>query len=567
MSRKFLTSIDLSSLTTGGLVAPVVITGGKLTTAVHAAGYAALNIPSASTTLTTPASGDLWNLSNALTFYNGTANKTIAYTDFSNASGTLSIANGGTGANISATQYGIPYFATTTTMGSTGAGDSTKVLLGNASGAPTWTSYAGLVVNNATAATTAANLSTTYGTTPQILQQSGTNTTTLIAAGTSGQALVQGASSVAFSSSLSGVTSLGTLTGLTMGGAINLQSTTGSDGYAITGLKNPTNAQDAATKYYVDNIAQGINAHDAVTYATTAALGTTGNLVGGTITTTYNNGTSGVGATLTVATSSNWTAITIDGQSLTANDRVLIKNQASSLQNGIYTVTTVGAVGNTTSFVFTRATDSDQVPDVASGDLTYVLTGSSNGGNGFIQTSVVSTIGTSSITWTQFSGSSTTLAGAGLKPNVTNPNQIDVASTTLSVTADAVDLASISPTTTGSAGTGTVVQSHTVDTYGRVTATTYAAVPYTALATSSSTTTTYAPSATISAARKVSGTIGTVAANTAITVNHGFTGMVVAQLFDSSGVQVDVDVSTSSGITTFLSATTALTGYQYAIVG
>jgi hypothetical protein len=173
----------------------------------------------------------------------------------------------------------------------------------------------------------------------------------------------------------------------------------------ITGLGAPTADGDAATKLYVDTVSAGINVHEAVNYATTGALGTTGNLVGGTITTTYANGTNGLGATLTIATSSNWTAITIDGQSLTVTNRVLIKNQVADLQNGIYTVTQVGAVGNTTSFIFTRAVDNDQSPEIDAGDLTYVVAGTVNGGDGYVQTASSITVGTTGVVWTQFSGS------------------------------------------------------------------------------------------------------------------------------------------------------------------
>jgi filamentous hemagglutinin len=189
----------------------------------------------------------------------------------------------------------------------------------------------------------------------------------------------------------------------------------------ITGLGTPTADTDAATKLYVDQIAAGLHVHPSVNYATTGALGTSGNLVGGTITTTYNNGTSGVGATLTIATSSNWTNIQVDGQTVTANDRILIKNQggtASNLQNGIYTVTSVGAVGNTTSFVFTRAVDADQSPEIDAGDLTYVVAGTVNGGDGYVQVVNSVTVGTTAIQWSQFSGSGAvpiaTVTSAGL---------------------------------------------------------------------------------------------------------------------------------------------------------
>lgn len=351
--------------------------------------------------------------------------------------------------------------------------------------------------------------------------------------------------------------------GGTMSGAIAM------GGSKITGLGTPTAGDDAATKSYVDNVSQGLNSHDAVNYATTGALGTTGNLVGGTITTTYANGSSGQGATLTIGTSSNWTAITIDGQSLTVTDRVLIKNQASALQNGIYTVTSVGEVGNTTSFVFTRATDNDQVPELEAGDLVYVLAGTSNGGNGFVETAIVTTIGTSAVTWSQFSGSSATLAGAGLVTNGTNPNQLDIASTTLTVTADAVNLATVTASNSGSASSSTIVDDITVDTYGRVTGVTYTSVPFTALGTTTSTATATAASGTITSARRVAGVgIGT---GTAMVVNHGLGQWVTAQIFDTSGNLVEVDVlnaSTNSGTTTFTFASSqTLTGFQYVIVG
>jgi hypothetical protein len=141
---------------------------------------------------------------------------------------------------------------------------------------------------------------------------------------------------------------------------------------------------DLVNRAYIDSVVNPTTWKVSVVCATTAALGTTGNLVGGTITTTYNNGTSGVGATLTIATSSNWTAITIDGYSFTTGDRVLIKNQASAFQNGIYTVTTKGTVGTTTSFVFTRATDADTSTENFEKHSLYVESGTNYADNAFV---------------------------------------------------------------------------------------------------------------------------------------------------------------------------------------
>jgi len=171
----------------------------------------------------------------------------------------------------------------------------------------------------------------------------------------------------------------------------------------------------------ISAVQSGVNVHENAKMATTGALGTTGNLLGGTITTTYANGTAdasggtGIGATLTIATSTNWTSITIDGQSLVVDDRVLIKDQASAIQNGIYVVTSVGAVGNTTSFVFTRSEDSNNsiAGEMAEGDFLYVANGNNNANKAYVLTASSATgtgpagsikIGTDSVNYTQFIG-------------------------------------------------------------------------------------------------------------------------------------------------------------------
>ena len=166
----------------------------------------------------------------------------------------------------------------------------------------------------------------------------------------------------------------------------------------IINLATPVNSTDAATKQYVDDVAQGLNVHDAAAAATPATLAS---ITSGTI--TYNNGTSGVGATLT--TSSSYT--TIDGVNVaTIGTRILVKNEANAAHNGVYTYT-----GST---VITRATDYNTVPEVEAGDFIFVTGGTTYDNTGWVQTSTVATIGTDPIDFTQFSGAGTYSAGTGL---------------------------------------------------------------------------------------------------------------------------------------------------------
>lgn len=169
--------------------------------------------------------------------------------------------------------------------------------------------------------------------------------------------------------------------------------------YKITSLADPTADQDAATKKYVDDVAQGLNIHDSVVAGTTANL-----------TATYSNGTSGVGATLT--NSGTQAAFSIDGVSPTSGQRVLIKNQTTSAQNGIYTVTTVGS--GSTNWVLTRATDFDNAAEIGGGDFVFVTGGTTLDNTGWVCVDKVTTVGTDPIVFAQFSGAGTYLAGNGL---------------------------------------------------------------------------------------------------------------------------------------------------------
>lgn len=194
----------------------------------------------------------------------------------------------------------------------------------------------------------------------------------------------------------------------------------GLNNQKITGLATPTADTDAANKGYVDSVVQGLHPKQAVRAATTANI-------------TSLSGT-----------------LTIDGVSLVVGDRVLVKNQTTASQNGIYVV----ASGS-----WTRSLDADIWDELISAYV-FVQEGATNADVGYICTvNTGGTLGTTDVTWAQFTSASQVDAGAGLTQSGTTLN---VGGTTdrISVSADAVDIASTyvgqtSITTLGTISTGT----------------------------------------------------------------------------------------------------------------
>jgi hypothetical protein len=179
---------------------------------------------------------------------------------------------------------------------------------------------------------------------------------------------------------------------------------------------NPTLALQAATKQYVDNVvAAGINFHAPVVAATTAPLPSVA----------YSNGAGGVGATL-IATANG--ALTIDTITFSGGgtERVLIKDQVSGLENGIYVVNVAGDIS--TPFQLTRATDADNSPsgELAFGDFCFVQQGPTNGNFGYIlNTTGPIVVGTTAISYVIFNAAQVVTAGTGLTEVPTNTLNID----------------------------------------------------------------------------------------------------------------------------------------------
>jgi len=181
------------------------------------------------------------------------------------------------------------------------------------------------------------------------------------------------------------------LAGGTMTGAIAMGTN------KITGLGTPTDATDAATKAYVDSAAQGIDWKASVRAATTVAV---------TLASDLENGD------------------TLDGVTLATGNRILVKNQATGSENGIYVVAASGAP--------TRSTDADVAAELTSNFAVFVEEGTVNADQGYVLTNDGAiTIGTTALTFTQFTGLGQIVAGTGLDKT---GNTIDIDSTVVTLT-------------------------------------------------------------------------------------------------------------------------------------
>lgn len=198
-------------------------------------------------------------------------------------------------------------------------------------------------------------------------------------------------------------------------------------GFNLTNLANGVNPQDATTLSQVQGLVLGLSWKTVVRSATTAALAAN----------TYANGASGVGATLTG--NANGALAAQDGVTLGVNDRLLVKNEATAANNGIYVVTQVGSGG--TPYILTRATDSNTAALLTSEAVQVGAEASTQAGYGFRMASTSITVGTTALNYTNWSvgigytfGNGLTTSGSVVSAlaNPTNPS-IAVAAAGLSV--------------------------------------------------------------------------------------------------------------------------------------
>ncbi len=177
-------------------------------------------------------------------------------------------------------------------------------------------------------------------------------------------------------------------------------------GGTITGMPNPSANSDVANKSYVDSFAQGLTIIGGSRLATAAVLPNSP---------TYSNGASGVGATLTAGSN---TTLTVDGSVAALNDVVLVKNQASTFQNGQYYVSTAGS--GAAAWVLTRCTAAacgvkfDTAATMLKGSYSFISAGTANINTSWVLAATVATVGTDPATFALFSSQNLTLASGSI---------------------------------------------------------------------------------------------------------------------------------------------------------
>lgn len=405
-------------------------------------------------------------------------NDILYYGKGGNSSASSSVIKiGGSGAfltlDTNQTPTGVKTFSTTT-LSITG-GSNGNVLTTNGSGTLSWSSVSANAFSNITDGTNTAAASggDTFklrATSPLSVVVANNDVThgdnalfTVAAGSTSSAGVLQLTDSTSSTSTTTAATPNAVKSAYDLANAALPKSGGTMTGF-ITLHADPSSALHAASKQYVDTVAQGLHVHATADAATTLDLAT---LAG--VSVSYSSGTQAITWTGgTAATTAGFT----DGVTLVANttessaSRLLVKNEGNGIgaaYNGIYYV--YGARE------LRRASDANSAAEFAGGDFCFVLNGTQYEGTGWVQTEEVVTLDTTPIVWQQFSGAGSITAGNGLTSSGTTINVGTASVNRIVVNADNIDLATVSQTnTSGTAGIN-FVQSHTIDSYGRTTGT------------------------------------------------------------------------------------------------
>jgi hypothetical protein len=434
-----------TTLTVTALTALTLPTSGTVTALGNAVTGTGSIVLASSPILVTPALGT--PASGVLTNATGTAAGLTAGNVTTNANMTGPITSIGNGTAIaSQTGTGTTFvMSASPVLVTPNIGTPSVATLTNATGLPLTAGVTGLLpsanggtgVNNGANTLTMAGAVTHAGAFASTLTITGVTSLTLPTSGTVTALgnVVTGSGSVVLATSPTLVTPvIGAAT------ATSVVMTSGQVNSA------PVNATDIANKTYVDNLVTGLSVKNSMQEATAAALPTN----------TYNNGASGVGATLTAAAIG---VLTVDGVAVALNDRILVKNEIAGVNNGIYICTTVGTAS--VAYVLTRSTDSNIGTEIW-GAFAFVERGTVNANTGWANNNPAAvTLGTTVITYAQFSGAGSYTAGTGLTLAGT---QFSVANT--SVTAASYTLSNVTvnaqgqltaASSTATTGAGSVV--------------------------------------------------------------------------------------------------------------
>jgi len=308
------------------------------------------------------------------------------------------------------------------------------------------------------------------------------------------------------------------------------------DGSGQAKFGTPTDDAHAATKGYVDAARSGLDVKASVRVATTAPVLLASGLENGD---------------------------TLDGVTLATGDRVLVKDQSTGSENGIYVVQATGAA--------VRATDADVSAEVTAGMFTFVAEGTTNADSGWVlTTNDTVTLGTTALTFAQFSGAGQITAGDGLTKTGNTINAVGTADR-ISVSSDAIDIAA------------TYVGQSTITTLGTITTGTWNGTDIavadggTGASTAGDARTNLGAGGTQGAgvsvpalSRKASKTIGD-GSSTSFTVQHGFgTREVMIQVYDAATydtVIADTVRTDTNNVTVAFSSAPSSNAYVVVVIG